>query len=122
MSSNTAERRSRKQMEAVLINKAWKDEAFRQELIADPAAVIQRELDLTVPAGVAITVVQESPSTLCLVIPANPFADEGRELSDDELAVVAGGTSGGKATGRLDPRGLDLAARVEIAADLFPMP
>src|SRR5262245_25829197 len=62
-------------LEAHLIARAWKDEAFRQELLSDPKAVVERELrrqdpDARLPEHVQLQVLEESPTTRYLVLPA----------------------------------------------------
>ena len=57
-----------------LIYRSRKDEAFRQELLANPAAVLQREYpeafpDGKVPEDLAIKVIAEEKNTLCIVLP-----------------------------------------------------
>jgi hypothetical protein len=79
--------RTRRDMEAEIIARALKDEGFARELRADPKAVIEREVG-TLPEGIEIKVVEETPSTLYLVLPAHP--SPGRQLSDEELERVAG--------------------------------
>ena len=74
------------ELEKVLIEKAWQDDQFRQELIANPKKVIEQELGCVLPAEINIKVVVESPDTLYLRLPANPD-----NLTDEELERVAGG-------------------------------
>jgi hypothetical protein len=81
---------ARQQLQARLLDKAWKDAAFRRALTADPSGTLERELGMTVPAGVRLTVVEETPTQRYLVLPAAPPRQEG-ELSDRELEAVAGG-------------------------------
>jgi hypothetical protein len=81
---------ARQQLQARLLEKAWKDAAFRRALTADPTGTLGRELGMTVPAGVRLTVLEESPTHRYLVLPAAPTRQEG-ELSDRELEAVAGG-------------------------------
>ena len=82
---------TRKQLEAQMIDRAMKDETFRQELLRDPKGVFARELGIQLPANINVQVLQESPSTVYLVVPP-PAPRAGTELSDTELAAVAGGT------------------------------
>jgi hypothetical protein len=81
---------TRPEMEARLIDKAWKDPAFRRALIEDPNGTLERELGLTVPAGVSLTVLEETPTNRYLVLPPGQTGAVG-ELSDADLAAVAGG-------------------------------
>jgi hypothetical protein len=59
-----ADPKTRRDVELQLIEKAWKDDAFRQALVTDPQGAVERELGATLPAG---------------------------ELTDQQLAAVAGG-------------------------------
>ena len=81
---------NRKQLEAQLISRALEDAAFRQELVRDPKGVFARELGLTMPEHITVQVLEESPSTVYLVLPA-PVSGVGATLSDEELENVAGG-------------------------------
>jgi hypothetical protein len=82
-----------------LIARAWKDEAFKEELLRDPKGVLARELaqlqpGATLPADIQIQVVEETPSTRYLVLPAKPAIESGDELSEADLQSVAGGCTG----------------------------
>jgi len=80
---------------AQLIARAWKDEAFKEELLRDPTAVVERELrrlepDARLPEQVEIHVLEETPTTRYLVLPPKPSAGaDAAQLSDQELAQVA---------------------------------
>ena len=72
---------------AKVIAKAWSDDEFKGRLLADPGAALA-EMDVEVPAGVEVKVVEDSESVRHLVLP--PAPGEG-ELSDEALEKVAGG-------------------------------
>ena len=82
--------KTRKQLEAQLIDRAMQDETFRQELRRDPKGVVARELGIRVPENFTLQVLEEDPTTVYLVLPS-PVARAGAELSDAELEGVAGG-------------------------------
>jgi hypothetical protein len=94
MSEQTAAMRT--EFEARLIAKAWKDEAFAEALRTDPRGAIQGELarlqpGFTLPEDLEITVLEETPKSLYLVVPEKPRGVDVGGLSEDELAQVAGG-------------------------------
>src|SRR6476646_6537542 len=72
-----------------IVSKAWQDDGFKKRLLANPSAVLT-ERGLEVPGGVQIRVVEDTDQILHLTLPAKP---RGGELSDAELAGVAGGFS-----------------------------
>lgn len=65
--------------------KCWKDEAFKQKLLADPQATLRAE-GVTFAANVAVKAVADTANEVHLVIPAKPT-----DLSDEDLESVAGG-------------------------------
>jgi hypothetical protein len=71
-----------------IVARAWHDEAFRQRLLTDPAAVLQ-EHGLEVPAGVQVRVVEDTHQVVHLTLPRKPAMTA--EVSEEELASVAGG-------------------------------
>src|SRR5687768_4212471 len=73
--------RTPRELEAELIERAAKDEAFRRALLADPKGTIDRELGVQVPEGVALTVVEETPGSRYLVLPPRP-PSAGHELHE----------------------------------------
>jgi hypothetical protein len=79
---------TRKEGEALLIEKAEKDEAFRRELVANPSKIISKTFGIELPPGLKVTVLEESARQVYLVLPAR---SPGTELTGDELATVAGG-------------------------------
>ena len=63
---------TRQQFEARIISKAWKDEAFRKRLLADPKAVMAEELaslheKANLPDNVKVTVMEETADQIYLV-------------------------------------------------------
>ena len=80
-----------KPMQEQIIARAMKEETFGQELLSNPKAAIERELGISVPPGVTITVHQDTPTTLHLVLPMRASGEGGEELSDAELERAAGG-------------------------------
>jgi hypothetical protein len=69
-----------------IIAKAWRDPAFKAELIANPAAALKAE-GIDVPAGMTVTVVENTDKQFHLVLPPEPTD----ELPDEALDAVAGG-------------------------------
>ena len=70
-----------------IIAKAWRDPAFKAELIANPAAALKAE-GIDVPAGMAVTVLENTDKQFHLVLPPVPSD----ELSEEALDAVAGGS------------------------------
>ncbi len=75
----------RREMEEKLIDRAWQDAAFKQELLSNPKATLEKE-GIKLPANIEVRVVEENPTTLYLVIPINPNS---KELSDAQLSRQA---------------------------------
>ena len=99
-------RAERREFEAQVIAKAWKDDAFAEELRANPKAVIEREWGkiqpgAKLPDDLEIRVVEETPTTLYLVLPARPPVRG--EVPSADLESVAGG-AGCHPTNIVDPR------------------
>ncbi|TWB70663.1 putative ribosomally synthesized peptide [Nitrospirillum amazonense] len=69
-----------------VIAKAWADAAFKARLLADPAGTLAAE-GVAVPPGVRLTLVEDTDTVQTLVLPPRPA-----DLSDDDLAGIAGGT------------------------------
>lgn len=80
---------TRKDFEIQMIAKAWTDEAFKQQLLSNPKAVVEKELGEALPEGMNVEIIQEPANTLYIVLPAKPESNE--ELNDEELEALAGG-------------------------------
>ena len=78
---------SRDEVTAQIRERAASDAAFRSQLMADPSAAVSALLGMPIPEGVSITVHEETPTDIHLVIPHSST------LSDQDLHLVAGGTN-----------------------------
>lgn len=65
--------------------RAATDPAFRAQLLAEPTAAVSEVVGVPVPSSVRITVHEESPTDVHLVIPA------AAALPDEDLELVSGG-------------------------------
>ncbi len=70
-----------------IVGRAMKDPAFRQRLIADPKATIEREFAVSLPPDISVQVHEASDKVWHILLP-NPLS---RELSDAELEALSGG-------------------------------
>ena len=77
-----------------IIARAWRDQAFKAKLIANPGAIL-KDAGVTVPAGVTVTVVENTDTHVHLVLPPKPT----EQLSDEALDNVAAGWGGGSNVG-----------------------
>jgi hypothetical protein len=91
---------SREEVERELRLRAWKDEAFRQELIANPKGVIERLFpqcfpDGKVPDNLTYKVIVEDAYTHHILLPTLPdeLINEISEERLEELLVNGGGTA-----------------------------
>lgn len=89
---------TRQEVEARIIAKAWKDEAYKQELLTNPKATIEKEFDVELPEQINVKVLAEDSTSLHFVLPMCPKLTE-QELSEDELETIAGGTLSAIITG-----------------------
>ena len=82
---------TRREFEAQLIAKAWKDEAFKARLLRNPKEVFEEELGVSLSPSIEIRVLEERPNQLFLVLPPNPEQAPDLELSEEQLQMVSGG-------------------------------
>lgn len=78
--------RARKDLETQLIARSFEDERFKQELLTNPKVVVEKEIGTALPEGLEIKVIEETETTLYMVIPKNPY--EG--LAESELKTDLG--------------------------------
>ncbi|HEX5848316.1 MAG TPA: NHLP leader peptide family RiPP precursor [Rubrobacter sp.] len=76
-----------------LIERSLEDEEFRRGLLETPRSAVEQELGTQLPEGVEVRVVEETADTIYLVLPSSSPGDQSGELSEQELEVVAGGSS-----------------------------
>jgi hypothetical protein len=79
--------RTRKDLELQLIARCFEDKEFYQELLANPKGAIDKEFKTQLPQNIEIQVVQETETTLFMVLPYNPY-----QLSEEELKNFVGMT------------------------------
>jgi hypothetical protein len=57
-----------------LITRAWEDKAFKQELLSNPRATIEKTLGVSLPEDIEIYVHEQTSTTVHLVLPMPPEA------------------------------------------------
>lgn len=62
-----------------IIKKAWEDQEFKAKLLADPKGALLEAFGISIPQGIELKAVEETPSQYYLVIPPNP---EDADLAD----------------------------------------
>jgi hypothetical protein len=77
---------SRQEFERDVLERAAADPAFRAELLANSRAAILKIYGVELPPSIELKVLEETPTTFYLVLPAQTD-----ELTDEQLAAVAGG-------------------------------
>jgi len=70
-----------------IMARAAEDQSFRDQLKSDPKGTLESELGGSLPGNVKISVLEETPDQVYLVLPAQGT----KELSSSELSGVAGG-------------------------------
>lgn len=83
-----ADKRSRKEIEAEIIARAWKDQRFKALLLKNPRAAF-KEIGVDIAENIQIQVVEDKPNTFSFVLP--PAAAGAETMSDAELEKLAGG-------------------------------
>jgi hypothetical protein len=85
---------TRGEIDDLLRTRAKSDPGFRETLLKDPKAVLER-LGARMPAELRVEAVEETSITLYVVVPSA----EAGELSDSALEAVAGGAQAGGGAG-----------------------
>lgn len=55
-----------------IIKKAWQDDAFKRDLLANPREVLERELGVMLPENVLVFVHEQTPTEIHLLLPMKP--------------------------------------------------
>jgi Nitrile hydratase, alpha chain len=91
MSEASAGGGARAELERRLIQRSLQDEDYRQQLLSEPRAIIEREIGAQLPERVRVVVVEETADTIYLVLPSDsPYVGEGGELSDEAIESLSG--------------------------------
>ena len=75
MSQSFSEMQSGDEMRDHMVGKATDDAEFRARLVADPKAVLNEELGVSLPDSFAISVHEDSSTHVHLVLPPNSALD-----------------------------------------------
>ena len=76
-----------------VIAKATKDMDFRELLLKNPKAAIQKELGIVLPPEVSVQVHENSSTVIHLVLPQPLDVSSERGLSEADMAQVVGGAT-----------------------------
>ena len=88
--------RTMSEMKAQLMAKAAEDSEFRTKLIGNPTNTISTELGVPIPEHFTIKVHEDSTTSAHLVLPPS------EQLTEEDLAQVAGGNWGQDSMDQLD--------------------
>jgi hypothetical protein len=96
------------EIERTLRLRAWKDEVFREALIADPKGVIQRLFPQCFPNGrlpeqLTINVIEEDPGTCHIILPPLPDELPIPEIPEEEHLELLANMSVDRKLGGRDP-------------------
>ena len=80
---------SRGEINDLIAKFATENEDYKKALLADPRKVVSMQLGQEIPDSLKISVIQDTAASMHLVLPYIP--EEGAELSDADLEMVAGG-------------------------------
>jgi hypothetical protein len=71
---------SRQEMEGLIVQRAWKDEIFRSEFLADAKGTIEKYAGQKLPADLKVVALAEDDKIIHFVIPPKPAdADQAGE-------------------------------------------
>ena len=82
---------------AEIVQKAWEDSTFKEELVANPVAAIEKFTGkkMNLPEGKTIVVRDQTDESVVYInIPATQKKSVDVELNEEQLEAVAGGITG----------------------------
>ncbi len=86
----------KKKHELKLVSRAWSDDNFKEELLHDPKATIERATGIRFSKNIKVQVFEETANQLYFVLPHKPAEKlAADELLDEDLDHVAGGSGEG---------------------------
>jgi hypothetical protein len=106
---------TRHDLEAKIVKHCWKNEKFRKEFVADPAATFVRYLKVPAASLPKIVVHEEAAGSWHIVLPTKPAGTS--ELSEEELEKVAGGGVGESASPILATLTFGSVSAIEVSMD-----
>jgi len=108
---------SRGEVNDLIANFAVKDPEYKKALLDKPKKVVAMQLGQDVPDSLEIRVVEDTAEVMHMVLPYVP--EEGAELSDADLEMVAGGKGGGGGGGYTCNDIKGIGTHVEIETSLI---
>ena len=78
-----------------IINEAWENESFKQELIADPVTAIEKLTGekVNLPEGKTLVVQDQAAEDKIFINIPNKIRLDNTELTEEQLEEVAGGSN-----------------------------
>jgi hypothetical protein len=107
---------SRGEINDLISNFATKNPEYKKALLADPKKVVGMQLGQELPESLNVSVIEDTADMIHMVLPYVP--QEGAELSDADLEMVAGGKGGGGYTCN-DIKGIGTHVEITTKASLF---
>ena len=79
-----------------LIEKAWDNDTFKEQLVNNPEVVIEQELDskMTIPEGLKLVVEDQTDSNIVYLNIPRKIEFDDFELTEEDLEKVSGGCGG----------------------------
>jgi hypothetical protein len=107
---------TRGEMQDLLGKFAIEDSTYRDALLKNPRAVIEKQFNTSLPANVTVRAIEESADTVYVLVP--PSTAQVGELDDSDLEKLAGGSGSTKIKGNAECQSGALNTVVSINASL----